>query len=117
MVRQRAGITKVGCLMFLLFFAGVVYVSIPIGKAYFRYLNYKDAMKQELRFRSGQPDDRIKRDLQATADSLGLPEAADSLKITRKDGQITVEADYEEIIKFPYYQKVLRFQPRVTDTY
>ena len=117
MVRPRAGITKFGCLMFVLFFVGVVYVSLPIGEAYFRYLNYKDAMRQELRFRSGQPDDRIKRDLQAQADSLGLPDAADSLTITRKEGQITVEADYEEIVKYPGFQKVLRFQPRATATY
>ena len=117
MVRQRAGITKVGCLTFVAVFVAAVYVAIPFGEAYFRYLNYKDAMKQELRFRSGQPDDRIKRDLQTAADSLGLPDGADSLRITRKDGQITVEAEYEEVIRFYRFQKVLRFQPRATDTY
>jgi hypothetical protein len=104
--------------MGILLFAAAVYVGIPVGKAYFRSLEYKDAIKQELRFRSTQPDSLIKRSLRLSADSLGLPKAAGELKITRKDGQITVEADYEEVISFfSRFHRVIRFQPRATATY
>ena len=117
MVKSRAGITRNGCLVVLLLFAAIVYFGIPVGEKYFRYLEYKDRMKVELKFRGGLPNERITRNLQMAADSLGLPEEAGKVLITRKDGQITVEADYEEIIRIPGYQRVIRFKPTATDTY
>lgn len=117
MVKSRAGITRNGCLVVLLLFAAVVYFGIPIGETYFRYLEYKDRMKVELKFRGGLPNERITRNLQMAADSIGLPEEAGNVLITRKDRQITVEADYEEIIHLPGYQRVIRFKPSATDTY
>lgn len=120
MVKSRRGITKMGCLVVLLIFAGIGYFGIPVGEIYFRYMQYKDFMKQELRFRGSQNDDRIKRDMQIAADSLGLPEeAGKSIVITRqpRDRQITLEADYEEIIHLPGYQKAIRFKPSAKDSY
>jgi hypothetical protein len=118
-VRSRAGITKMGCLLVLLLFAAVGYVGIPVGETYFRYMQYKDAMKQELRFRGSQTDERIKRDMQIAADSLGLPEQAGNVVVARspQSRQITIEADYEEVLRFPGYQKAIRFKPTATDSY
>jgi hypothetical protein len=119
-VKNRVGMTKMGCLLVLLLAVAAVYVAIPIGETYFRYLEYKDAMRQEARFRSGLPNERIIRNLKIQVDSLGLPEEAGIVTITRKDGQITIEAEYEESVFIPGTEKVvkvLRFQPRVTDTY
>jgi hypothetical protein len=117
MVSARPGFTKMGCLFVLLLMAATVYFGLPVGETYFRYLEYKDRMKVELRFRGGLPNERIARNLKMAADSIGLPEEAGKVLITRKDGQVTVEADYEEIIHLPGYQKALRFQPKATDTY
>lgn len=117
MVKSRAGITKFGCLVWLLLIAATVYFGLPVGETYMRYQQYKDRMKVELRFRSGLPNERIIRNLQMAADSLGLPEAAGDVQITRRDGQITLEADYEEILQFPGFVKVIRFKPIATDTY
>lgn len=117
MVKSRAGITKFGCLVWLLLVAATLYFGIPVGETYFRYLEYKDRMKVELRFRGGLPNERIIRSLQMAADSLGLPEEAGKVLITRKNGQITVEADYEEIVHLPGYPKAIRFRPSATDTY
>ena len=114
---NRRGITRNGCLFAIVVLAADAYVGIPIGKTYFRYLEYKDAIPQELRFRSGQPNERIMQNLKLAADSLGLPEEASKVTITRANGEITVEADYQEVVHFPRYDKVIRFQPRVTDTY
>jgi hypothetical protein len=119
-VRNRAGITKMGCLTIILLAVAAVYVAIPIGETYFRYLEYKDAMRQEARFRSGLPNERIIRNLKIQVDSLGLPEEAGAVTITRASGQITIEAEYEEAVRIPGMDrviKVIRFQPRVTDTY
>ena len=117
MVSARRGITKMGCLVFLLLMAATVYFGLPIGEKYFRYLEYKDRMKVELRFRAELPNERITRNLQMAADSLGLPEEAGKVQITRASGVITVEADYEEIIVLPGYQRAIRFRPKATGTY
>ena len=119
MVRSRAGVSKLGCLIVLLLVAAVGYFGIPVGEAYFRYAQYKDRMKQELRFRGSQNDDRIKRDMKIVADSLGLPEEAGNVIISREvqNRLITIEADYEEIIHLPGRQKAIRFQPKASDSY
>jgi hypothetical protein len=121
MVRRRAewgrGATKLGCLIYLLCVAAVLYFGIPAGEAYMRYLEYKDSMRQELRFRSNQPNDKIKLHLKLVADSLGLPEEAGDITVHRDGNQVTVEADYEEVLKFPMFTKKLRFRPRAADSY
>jgi hypothetical protein len=117
MVRQRAGATKLGCLIYLLCVAGALYFGIPAGEAYMRYLEYKDSMRQELRFRSNQPNDKIRAHLKLVADSLGLPEEAGDVTVHRDGSQVSVEADYEEVLKFPMFEKKLRFRPRAADTY
>jgi hypothetical protein len=117
MVKRRAGATKLGCLLYLLVVAAILYFGIPAGETYFRYLEYKDAMKQELRFRSNLSNEKIRAHLQLVADSLGLPEEAGDVTVTRKGDVVTVEADYDESIQLPGYKKVVRFQPRASDTY
>jgi hypothetical protein len=118
-VKSRAGVTKLGCLFVLLLLAAVVYFGIPVGEAYFRYAQYKDRMKQELRFRGAQSDERIKRDMKIVADSLGLPEEAGNVVVSRQvqNRQVTIEADYEEIIHLPGKPKAIRFKPSASDSY
>jgi hypothetical protein len=116
-VRPRAGITKTGCLVFLLIIAAIGYFGVHFGEVYFRYLEYKDAMKQEMRFRSTLPEEQIKARLQLVADSLGLPPAAGRVRVRKERGQITVEARYTETVEFPFIKKELTFEPRAVGTY
>ena len=113
----RAGASKLGCLFYLMFVAAVVYVSIPLGEAYFRYAEYKDAMKQELRFRANLSNDKIRSHLQVQADSLGLPEEAGDVTVSRSGNEISVEAEYDEMIKVFGLAKTIHFQPHASDTY
>lgn len=117
MVTRRTGATKAGCLIYLLCVAGSLYFGIPAGEAYFRYLEYKDSMRQELRFRSNQPNEKIRAHLRLVADSLGLPEEAGDVKVRRDGNRVTVEAQYDEVLKFPMFTKTLRFTPSAADTY
>ena len=117
MVRRRVGATGAGCLVYLLCVAAALYFGIPAGEAYFRYLEYKDSMRQELRFRSNQPNEKIRAHLKLVADSLGLPPEAGDVDVRRDGNQVTVRADYEEVLKFPMFEKRLRFQPRAVDSY
>lgn len=113
----RRGSAKFGCLVYLLIVSAVLYFGVHAGEVYWRYLEYKDAMQQEVRFRSFLPNERIKANLMAAADSLGLPEDAGVVTVTRKDGRVTVEAHYEETIVLPGFKKEVHFEPRATGGY
>jgi len=116
-VKRRTGATKAGCLIYLLAVAATLYFGIPAGEAYFRYQEYKDSMRQELRFRSNLPNEKIRAHLQLVADSLGLPPEAGDVTVHRDGNQITVEAQYDEVLKFPMFSKTLRFTARASDSY
>jgi hypothetical protein len=116
-VRPRFGATKFGCLLYLLFVSALLYIGIPIGETYFRYQEYKDAMRQELRFRSNLSNDKIKLHLKLEADSLGLPEEAGDVTVHRQGNQISVESEYDETIKILAFRKVIHFVARAVDTY
>jgi hypothetical protein len=117
MVRPRRGATKFGCLLYLLFLSAILYIIIPIGETYFRYQEYKDAMRQELRFRANLPNDKIRLHLRAQADSLGLPEEAGDVTVHRQGNEISVEAEYDESIKILAFKKQIHFVARAVDTY
>ena len=113
----RRGVSRMGCLVYLLIVSAIMYFGVQAGEVYWRYLQYKDAMDQEVRFRGFLPDSRIKTNLLNVADSLGLPEDAGVVSITRKDGRITVEAHYEETIELPWFRREVHFEPRASSTY
>lgn len=114
---NRRGATKAGCLLFLLIFSAIMYFGVNAGEIYYRYVQYKDAMSQEIRFRSHLPTERIKANLRAVADSLGLPEDAGIVTVTRDRGRMTIEAHYEEYLELPGYTREIHFEPRAVGNY
>ena len=114
---RRAGASRFGCLLTLLIIAAVMYFGVNAGEVYWRYLQYKDAMAQEVRFRSFLPNKRIRENLARVADSLGLPEDAGVVTVTRARGRVTVEAHYEDVIELPGFRKEVHFEPRATAGY
>lgn len=111
MVRRR-GATTLGCLFTLLIISALVYFGAGATEIYWRYLEFKDAMTTEARFRSKQPDSQIIARLKYVADSLGLPEDAGKVIIRRRGGEITIESHYEEYIELPGFAKEWHFEPR-----
>jgi hypothetical protein len=116
-VRPRAGITKAGCLFIALIIGAVGYVGITFGQVYFRYMKFKDAMGQEVRFRGDLADESIKARLQSVADSLGLPEEAGELTLKRERRVLTIESRYTEIVAFPGFRREIQFAPRAAGVY
>ncbi len=114
---HRRGASKIGCLFSLLIVAAVLYFGINAFERYYAYLQFKDAMAQEIRFRSFLPDERIKANLRNAADSLGLPEDAGIVIITRNKGVMTIESHYEEVLELPGYKKEVHFEPKASGTY
>jgi hypothetical protein len=110
-VVNRRGRSSLGCLFVLLLLAAVLYFGVNIGEAYWRFYEFEDAMRQEVRFAAQIPDDRMKLHLSALADSLGLPEEAADVTINRTKTDIAVSAEYSEQVEFPLFVRQIRFRP------
>jgi hypothetical protein len=108
----RRGASKIGCLFSLLIAVAVVYFGINVGRVYWRFYQYRDDMRQEVRFASQRTNDQILAHLRASADSLGLPEAAGKITIRRTERLISIESDYYELVELPLYVREVHFNPR-----
>jgi hypothetical protein len=107
----RRGRSSLGCLFVLLLVAAALYFGVNIGEVYWRFYEYQDAMRQEVRFAAQIPDDRMKLHLSALADSLGLPEEATDVTIDRSKTDISVSAEYSEQVELPLFVRQIRFKP------
>jgi hypothetical protein len=111
-VVNRAGSSRLGCLVMLLILAVGAYFAVDFGEAYFRYYQFKDAMGSEARFANDKTDEQITTRLSALADTLQLPPGAELITIQRSPTLITISSDYDEIIKLPMKkERVIHFHP------
>ena len=109
---NRRGASALGCLVPLLLFAAAGYVAVGFGEAYFRFYKFQDAMSQEARFADYRSEEVIQKRLVLVADSLGLPTGADQVTVTRTQGGIRINAEYDEVIKLPFKKEhVIHFSP------
>lgn len=111
MRRTRRGASTLGCLFTLLVVVAVVYFGMNLGRVYWRFYQYQDDMRQAVRFAGTLTNDRIIARLRASADSLGLPEAAGKISIRRTQNFISVESDYYETVELPMYVREIHFNP------
>lgn len=111
MVRPRSGSSTLGCLLVLLLLSAAGYFAVNVGEVYFRFFQFQDAMRQEVRFASHNNDQVILRHLRAQADSLGLPEAAGEVTLQRSARHIEIESEYYEHIELPLFVREVRFNP------
>ncbi|HXT15908.1 MAG TPA: hypothetical protein VN706_09780 [Gemmatimonadaceae bacterium] len=108
---RRRGASSVGCLFTLLIVAAVIYFGVNIGEVYWRYYEFQDAMRQEVRFAAHSPVDKIVARLRASADSLDLPDDARQISVRRSNSDIRIEAEYYERIELPMYARDVLFHP------
>ena len=108
---NRRGIGSLGCLLLLLLGAVVIYFGLGIGEHFFRFYEYQDSMRQEMKFAAHNSDALILRHLRERADSLGLPEAAGEVTLQRDGKHISVESEYYVHMEFPLFVREKRFSP------
>ena len=111
--RTRAGRMTLGCLFTLLIIVAIAYFGMNIGRVYLRYYRFQDAMAQQARFAAHTTDDLIIRRLRATADSLGLPDAAQRIYVRRVRNTIFIWADYIETVELPGFVRDIDFTAHV----
>jgi hypothetical protein len=91
--------------------ACVGYVGSSVGKVYWRFYQYQDDMRQEIKFASKSTNDQILFHMRADADSLGMPDDARAINIFRDQTGIKIDAEYTETLKFPLYTRDIKFRP------
>jgi hypothetical protein len=95
----------------LLVIAATMYFGVNIGEVYFRFYQYQDAMRQEVRFAAHNSDQMIIRHLREQADSLGLPEGAALVTVQRDGRHIEMESEYYEHVELPLTVREVRLNP------
>ena len=68
MVKRRAGSSSLGCLTSLLILSAAIYFGVNVGEVYWRFYQFQDDMRQEVRFAAHSPTDVILARLRAQAD-------------------------------------------------
>jgi hypothetical protein len=116
-VVSRRARSSLGCLFSLLIVAAAVYFGINFAEVYWRFYEFQDAMKQEVRFARQVSDERIRLRLVALVDSLGLPEEASDVTVNRTSSGISVSAEYTEHVELPGVTRSIRFRPHAEGTF
>lgn len=111
MVSRPRGASTLGCLFSLLMVVAVIYFGVNVGAPYFRYYQFRDAMRQEVRFADRKTDGEIRATLRLKADSLDLPAQAQRLNVRRTPSRIVIWTDYTETIDFPFVTRDIAFRP------
>ena len=117
MVTRRRGVSSLGCLVLLLLAAAAIYFGVNIGEHYFRFYQFQDSMRQEVKFAAHNSDALILRHLRERADSLGLPEAAGEVTLQRDNRHITLESEYYVHVELPMMVREVRFNPHAEGIY
>ena len=109
----RRGATKLGCLVQCLVIATIGYFGWGAGEVYLRYLNWKDVVEQEARFRAAKSIPEIRQRIKFLADSLGMPEEAGIALVRKTAKQTFIESHYDETIMLPGYRREVHFEVKV----
>jgi hypothetical protein len=116
-VSARRGASRLGCLVGMLLLVTVAYFGFNMGEVYLRFYRLRDAMAQEARFAHNRNDDAIRLRLVALADSLGLPDDAGRVTITRDAARIVIKTSYTEHVELPLFVREFHFAPQVVRTF
>jgi len=114
---RRAGMSRLGCLLTILILGAIGYFGWGVAHVYLRFYEMQDAMAQEVRFAARTTDDTIVLHLRAKADSIGLPDDAQRIKVQRKGKQIWIWAHYFETIELPGRVETLELAPHAEGTF
>jgi hypothetical protein len=115
-VVRRTGGTRLGCLLTMAVLGAAVYYGASVVQMYFRYYQYQDAFKQEARFAGHHTDGEIKRHLQDLADSLQLPDEAQTIYLKRKEHHIVIWNEYYYHVELPFFSRDFYFNPQAEGT-
>jgi hypothetical protein len=117
-VVNRRGASSMGCLLPLLLAAALIYLGKDFVRAYVRNYQFSDAMREEVRFSTGENDEKIIARFRALADSLDLPQNAGLVRINHAGEGTVIWSDYDVTVKLPLkHERTLHFHPSSEKTF
>jgi hypothetical protein len=113
-IRSRRGASNIGCLVSLALFVAALYYGINIGEVYVKYYQLVQEMRSQARLAPSLTNEVIQRRILNRVDELGLPVAAQRIRITRSPSarSIVIQTQYEETLELPLFHHTFRFKPR-----
>jgi hypothetical protein len=114
---NRRGISTLGCVFWIVLVGAVAYSAYEVGRPLWRRVQFEDRIKAEAKFAAHRSDAVIARRLRTFADSIGLPESAQNLRVRRAGGVIYIYAEYCEHVVFPVFSRDVCFSPQVSRSF
>jgi hypothetical protein len=114
---NRAGKTRLGCLLTVAVLAAALYVGYGAAEVYWRYYRLQDFVQGQAEFAPALTDDVILRRLVGYCDTLGVGLGNQDWVIRRsyQPREISISAHYQDsvVIAFPGLRKVFKvdFRP------
>ncbi len=114
---NRRGVTRVGCLVWVLIGVVLAYSGVEAAEVYFPYWQLRDTMQSQAEFAPSITDDVIRRRILNRMDELDLPDAAArNLVIRRRNRQITISTTYQATLELPFLTRFVTLSPEVRQT-
>lgn len=111
---RRGGASRLGCLIWLLVSAVVVYYGAQIGGVYFTYWRIRQEMQSQARLAPSIDDATIHRRLLRKMVELRLPdEARRNVTVRRlaRPREIRIRTEYQQPLELPFISYTLTLTP------
>ncbi len=112
-LRNQRGASGAGCLVSLVLFAVICYYGWHIGGVYWKFYQMQDAMTSQARLAPSLTDAVIQRRLAESTDEILLPDKPLRFKIKRtpRPAKITIDTEYTDSLKLPFFERKFTFKP------
>ncbi len=112
-MRRQSGQGKIGCVLWVLFFAVAGLVSYKMIPVKIQTAELYDFMVEQAQFAGKLSADAIKKNILAKAHELDLPVDEKGVQVMRDRDHVRMEVVYTVPVEFPGYIYQWHFQQRV----
>ena len=111
--RRQRGEGKFKTILFLLFFASVIFIGFRTVPAYVAEYQLADKMQESARFAvvTRQNEDQIRESIYKVIQDLEIPAKKEDIKITNTNNLVTIAIDYSVPVDLWFYQTEMHFSP------
>lgn len=119
---NEAGVGKITIVIFGLLTAAVVYSAYNIFPFFYDYYELRNQMESLARVASTQTDQELRQKLFYHIKKMELPLDPEDVRISRNDGRVQMQAQYDEIFSVPFQDKyyeiyVFHFDAYIDEAY
>jgi hypothetical protein len=111
--RPQRGEGKFKTILFLLFFAFMIFIGFRTIPAYVAEYQLADKMQESARFAvvTRQNEDQIRESIYKVVQDLEIPAKKEDIKITSTNSLVTIAIDYSVPVDLLFYQTEMHFSP------